>query len=260
MNSGIEILARAGYAARGVVYLIIGFFAVLAALGPSDVRGTEGALAAILSQPFGRVLLWIVGLGLVAFCLWRIVQAVRDTDNHGKTAKGLAIRAGLVGGGLSYAAAALVALGIAQGTGGGASGSDPTGAWIASIHEAGLGWLLVYGVAALFAVVGLAHLVKGIRAGFEKYFRCSNGVMNWLRPLSRFGLIARGVVFLILAGLIVSGGLAYNAEDRPGLADALQAVQGGAFGWIILLAIALGLMAFGAYSLAEARYRHVSPH
>jgi hypothetical protein len=243
-----------------VVYLIIGVFAVLAALGPSDVRGTEGALAAILSQPFGRVLLWIVGLGLVAFCLWRLVQAIRDTDNHGNAAKGLAIRAGLIGGGLSYAAAALVALGIAQGSGEGSSGGDPTGAWIASIHEAGLGWLLVYGVAALFAAVGVAHVVKGIRAGFEKYFRCTPGLMTWIRPLSRFGLIARGVVFLILAGLIVTGGLAYSAEDRPGLADALQAVQGGAFGWIILLTIALGLMAFGAYSLAEARYRHVSPH
>jgi hypothetical protein len=258
VGSGIEVLARSGYAARGVVYLIIGAFAVLAALGSSEVRGTEGALQSILAQPFGRVLLWVVGLGLAAFCVWRFVQAVRDTDSHGNAAKGLAIRAGLIGGGLSYAAAALVALGIARGTSGG-SGADPTGSWIASIHQAGFGWLLLYGVAALFAAVGVAHIVKGIRAGFEKYFRCSSAVMIWVRPLSRFGLIARGVVFLILAGLIVSGASAYNAESRPGLAEALQAVQGFAFGWIILLAIALGLMAFGAYSLAEARYRHVSP-
>lgn len=258
MHAGIEFLARTGYAARGVVYLIIGLFAVLAALGPADVRGTEGALQAILAQPFGRVLLWTVGAGLAAFCLWRFVQAIRDTDNHGGGAKGLAIRAGLIGGGLSYAAAALIALGIARGTGN-ESGGDPTGEWIASVHAIGFGWLLVYGVAALFAAVGVAHIVKGIRAGFEKYFRCNDAMMTWLRPLSRFGLIARGVVFLIVAALIVSGGLAYNAEDRPGLAEALQAVQGGSFGWIVLLAIALGLMAFGVYSLAEARYRHVSP-
>jgi hypothetical protein len=83
--------------------------------------------------------------------------------------------------------------------------------------------------------------------------------MSWLRPLSRFGLIARGIVFLVIGGLVVRGGLAYDVAERPGLADALQAVQGQDFGWLILLAIALGLVAFGLYSLAEARYRTVSP-
>jgi hypothetical protein len=82
--------------------------------------------------------------------------------------------------------------------------------------------------------------------------------MRWLKPLSRFGLSARGVVFLIIAALIFSGGLAYEAQDRPGLTDALRAVQGYPFGWLILLVIALGLLAFGLYSLAEARFRHVS--
>lgn len=258
MGGWIEVLARAGYAARGIVYVIIGAFAVFAAFGSSDVKGTEGALQAILSQPYGRLLLWIIGFGLAAFCLWRLVQAIRDTDRHGSNAKGLAIRAGLIGGGLSYAAAALVALGLARGTGGN-SGGDPTGDWIASAHQAGFGSLLVYGVAALLAVVGAAHIVKGIRAGFEKYFRCPAAQMHWLRPLGRFGLIARGIVFLVLSGLVVSGGLAYDAADRPGLADALTALQVGSFGWLILLAIGLGLVAFGFYSLAEARYRHVSP-
>ena len=257
--SWIEILARAGYAARGVVYVIIGFFAVLAAWGPSEIKGTEGALQAILSQPSGTLLVWIVGMGLAAFAIWRLVQAIRDTDDHGRGAKGLAIRAGLVGGAISYAAAALLAIGMARGTSGG-SGGDPTGAWIASIHAAGLGWLLVYGVAALFAVVGLAHIAKAVRASFVKYFRCTEDVMRWLKPLSRFGLSARGAVFLIIAGLIVSGGRGYDAENRPGLSDALRAVQGYDFGWLLLLVVALGLIAFGVYSLAEARYRHVSPH
>ena len=83
--------------------------------------------------------------------------------------------------------------------------------------------------------------------------------MGWLKPLARFGLTARGAVFLIIAALVVSGGLSYDAAERPGLTDALRAVQGYTFGWLILLVIALGLMAFGLYSLAEARYRHVSP-
>ena len=259
MNSWIEVLARTGYAARGVVYLVIGYFAVLTALGSSEAKGTEGALVSILAQPFGNVLLWLVAFGMAAFCIWRLVQAWRDTDDHGTDAKGLAVRAGLVGSALSYLGVGLLALAIARGTRRSGQGGDPTGGWLATVHEMGLAWLVVYGVAALFFVVGAAHIVKGVRAGFEKYFRCSEDVMRWVRPLSRFGLVARGVVFLILAVLVVSGGRAYSAEDRPGILEALQSVQGFSFGWLILLAIALGLIAFGFYSLAEARYRHVSP-
>ena len=262
MGSWIKGLARTGYAARGLVYVLIGFFAVLAAFGRSEVEGTEGALQALLRQPFGTILVWFVAIGLAAFCVWRGVQAIRDTDNHGSEAKGIAIRAGLALGGLSYAVVALLAAAIATGSRSGSEeggGGDPTGGWLAAIHEIGLGWLVVYGVAAILFAVGAAHIVKGLRAGFEKYFRCTEDVMAWLRPLARFGLIARGIVFLIVGGLVVRGGLAYDVEERPGLADALQAVRGHDFGWLILLAIALGLVAFGLYSLAEARYRTVSP-
>ena len=262
MRSWIEALARAGYAARGIVYVVIGAFAVLAAFGRSEAKGTEGALQALLRQPHGTVLVWVVALGLAAFCIWRLVQAIRDTDNHGSKAKGLAIRAGLALGGLSYAALALLAAAMAMGSQSGSEeggGNDPTGGWLAAVHGIGLGWLIVYGVAAILFAVGAAHIVKGARAGFEKYFRCGEDVIAWLRPLARFGLIARGVVFLIVGGLVVRGGLAYDVEDRPGLAEALESLQGYDYGWLILLAIALGLVAFGVYSLAEARYRAVSP-
>jgi hypothetical protein len=108
-------------------------------------------------------------------------------------------------------------------------------------------------------IAGAAHIVRGVRASFERYFHCPADIMLWLRPLSRVGLVARGTVFLILAGLIVRGGLSYDVQQQPGLADALRALQGYSFGWLLLLAIALGLVAFGLYSLAEARYREVSP-
>ena len=83
--------------------------------------------------------------------------------------------------------------------------------------------------------------------------------MRWLRPLSRFGLIARGIVFLIIAALLAFGGQQYDAANRPGLDEALRAVQAYPLGWLLLLVIALGLIAFGLYSLAEARYRSISP-
>ena len=84
--------------------------------------------------------------------------------------------------------------------------------------------------------------------------------MRWVRPLSRFGLIARGVTFVILAVLVLRSGLFFGARNdagQPGVEDALEALRDYPAGWLILLVVALGLMAFGVYSLAEARYRRV---
>jgi hypothetical protein len=259
MDSWIEALARGGYAARGVVYVLVGFLAVLAAFGRGETPDTQSALEGLLAQPFGTGLIWLIALGLVAFAIWRVVQALRDADDHGGGAKGLTIRAGLLLSAASYAALAVLAASLVSAIGGG-EGDDPSATWLGVLHGAGLAWLAVYVVAAVLVVVGAAHVVKGLRAGFEKYFRCGETVMRWLRPLARFGLVARGIVFLIMAGLIFRGGLAYDAEQQPGLAAALRAVQNYAFGWFLFLVIALGLLAFGLYSLAEARYRHVSAH
>jgi hypothetical protein len=261
-HAWIEPLARAGLATRGIVYLIIGGFAVFAAFGSSRAEGTEGAFATILSQPFGQILLGLVAVGLVGFAVWRLVQAWFDTDGHGAGAKGMAIRTGMVGSGLVHVGLALIAAGMVLGwdsdSGG---GGDPTGRWIAAIYEAGFGRFLTWGAAAGVALVGAAQLWKGYKAGFEEYFRqCPPDVMNWVRPLGRAGLVARGVTFLVIASLIFYGGLRYGSIEggsTPGVADALSAVEGYSFGWLILLAIALGLIAFGLYSLAAARYRHI---
>ena len=258
MNRFLAIMARAGYAARGAVYVIVGFFAVLGALGRSETKDSEGALATLLGQPFGTVLVWLVIIGLVAHAAWRMLQAFFDTDSHGREPKGLVIRAGLFVAGLSNLGLAFIAFGMVSGSGGG-GGGDPTGEWLASAADLGLAKAIIGAVALGFAGAGAAMIWKGVKAGFEKYFRCPEDTMRWVRPLSRYGLIARGTVFVIIAALFVRGGLAYDAESAPGLQDAFRAIESFDFGWLLLIAMGLGLLAFGLYSLAEARYRHVSP-
>lgn len=257
----VKPLARAGFAARGVVYMTIGAFAVMAAFGRSEVKGSKGALATILSQPFGQVLLWLVIVGLIGFAVWRLVQAYIDVDGHGAGAKGIAIRTGLAVSGVAHAGLALFAARMVLGWGSGGSGSDPSRQWIAAAYDAGYGQWLTWAVAFIFLVVAGAQVWKGYKATFERFFRqCPPEVMRWLRPLARFGLIARGVTFAVIASLIFYGGLRYGGSEggsTPGLADALRAIQGYTLGWLILLVIALGLIAFGVYSLAAARYRRV---
>src|SRR3954465_260589 len=116
-NPTTERLARLGYAARGIVYVIVGFLALLAALGPGGATtDSKGALQSLIAKPFGTLLLARVAIGLVFFAGWRILQAFWDADHHGREPKGLIRRAGFAGGALVNLALALWAVQILIGT------------------------------------------------------------------------------------------------------------------------------------------------
>ncbi|WP_181296868.1 DUF1206 domain-containing protein [Pseudomonas sp. Q2-TVG4-2] len=260
VSRGIVWLARSGYAARGVVYLIVGAFAFLAGIGSGETVGTKGAIQQLLGQPFGETLLWIMVVGLAAYMAWRLTQAITDPEGHGTDAKGLLIRAGLIGSAVAYTLLALFTLGLlgssigeSAGGGGGSGGSD----FLTGL----LGWeysnYLVYLVALVPLGVGIAHIVKGWKAKFEKYFYASEDVMRWVRPISRAGLIARGIAFLIVAGMLFSGGARYKPTDPPSLEDALNALQSLPFGTFWLSLVGLGLVAFAVYSFSEAIWRRI---
>lgn len=255
----LTALARSGYAARGIVFVIVGWFAILAAFGSGRTKGSEDALQTILRQPLGEILVWLMVVALAAFALWRLAQSLLDTDNHGTGGKGLLIRAGLFGSFVAYGLLALFAAGLVTGAGGtagsGAAGGGDSGLFG---QVAGSAWIL-WIVAAIAAGVGIAHIAKGWRAGFEKYLQAGPDTMRTLRPVARFGLIARGSVFLVIAAIVALGAGRVGGEDaqRPGMEDALNFVQDLPLGWLWLALIGIGLIAFAVYSLAEAVYRRI---
>ncbi|WP_462380901.1 DUF1206 domain-containing protein [Pseudomonas sp. Marseille-QA0892] len=258
LSRGIVWLARSGYAARGVVYLIIGIFALLAAWGSGETVGTKGAIAQILGQPFGETLLWMMVVGLVAYVAWRLTQAITDPEGHGTDAKGLAARTGLIGGAISYSLLTLFTLGLlGSSLGESANGGGGNGDFLSGL----LGWkysnYLVYLVALVPLGVGIVHIIKGWKAKFEKYFEASDDVMRWVTPVSKVGLIARGVSFLVVAGMLFNGGTRYEPTEPPGLEDALNALQSLPFGTFWLGMIGAGLIAFALYSFSEAVWRRI---
>ncbi|EGH29444.1 DUF1206 domain-containing protein [Pseudomonas syringae] len=258
---GLVLLARGGYAARGVVYLIIGLFAVLAAQGSSQPADSHSSLEALLSQPFGGVLVGVVIVGLLAFAAWRVLQATRDVDHHGRELKGLVIRGGLLVGGFTYGALAFFALGLLV-SGLQSSGGSSDGGQAKDLLAAILSWdhsnLLVYVVALVPLGLGIVHIIKGYKASFEKYFEADEDVMKYVRPVSRFGLIARGVAFIEIAVLLAVSGSSYQAMHPPGMKDALNGLQDLPAGGLVLLIVALGLIAFSVYSFAQAAWRRIN--
>ncbi|WP_181704359.1 DUF1206 domain-containing protein [Chthonobacter albigriseus] len=252
----MQSLARLGYAARGVVYLIVGWFAVLAAVGSGETKNTDDALLTVLSGPFGRILLGLVALGLACYAAWRLVQAISDPDGHGTSWKGLAIRAALLIAAVTYAGLAVSAASLVMGNGGSEGGGSN-----GMVQEA-VGFLGSRAVAALLALAFLAaasaHAVKAWKRGYEKYLSCDRETLDRIRPVAQTGLIARGIVFLVFAGLM--GWRAWTASgsaEPPQLRDALETVRDMPFGWGLLLLIGLGLVAFAAYSGIEALYRRI---
>ena len=259
-QQNLVVVARGGYAARGVLYLIIGIFALLAALDSTRAKDSHRSLEALLSQPFGYVLVGLVVAGLLAFAAWRVLQAIRDVDHHGKDMKGWIIRAGLLAGGVANGALAFFALGLlvsgirSSGNSGGGQTKDLLAHLLSWEHSN----LLVYLIALVPLGVGIAHIIKGWKATFEKYFEADEDVMQYVRPVSRFGLIARGVVFIEIALLLMISGSTYQAMDPPGMKEALDALQNLPAGGLILMVMALGLIAFSVYSFSEAAWRKIN--
>ncbi len=255
----LKLAARTGYASRGLVYLVVGALALTTVFSAqARPEGAKGAIEALFGHSIGFVLVYVLIAGLVCYAGWRFWQSLRDTDNHGTGAKGLVIRGGLLASGVTYLLLALFAWRLVRGEGeDGSRGSqslvpdwltiEPWMLWVAAIVPAG---------------VGAAHVWKAIKAKFERHFLCDEATMHWLRPLSRVGLIARGVVFFLIAFLLVEGGRNYTPDEPPRTEDALGYVQGIEMGgvtvgpWLLAL-LGLGLIAFALYSVAQAFYRRV---
>lgn len=253
----IQVVARAGYFARGTVYAIVSFFAILASLGAGSSKGAEGALASLLSKPFGTFLVALLIAGLCAYVVWRTVQALLDADHHGVSLKGLAIRAALLTSAVSYGTLAIYALGLlgVPVKGDGRVTFDGLNALVrlAGPH------LVATALSAVFLGIALAHWWKVLDGKYSRHFDKTECPMRTLHLVSVLGLGARGVVFALLALMLWLGieKAPSSTSDIPSTQDALRYLQQLRFGQGLLFTLAVGLLVFAAYSFFEARWRRV---
>lgn len=249
-------VAKSGYAARGVIYLIIGTMAILKALGEGgDSTDSKGALSKLLDAPGGQAMLWVMAAGLVCYSAWRFCQAILDADDHGKSCKGIIVRGGLLAScithlGLAYYAG-MAAYQRTQDEGGGKE------ALVGKIMGWPAGRFIVAGLGLAIIGAGVAHALKAHKEKYEKHFVISRSTMDKLEPICKFGLYCRSVVFAIIGSMILYAAFTQDADDAGGLREVLDAAAGQPFGTALLGAMAGGLFAFGLYSIFEAIFRMI---
>jgi hypothetical protein len=259
-SRGFEWLARAGFISRGLIYGIIGILAIKLALG---VGGTttnqQGALKTIAQQPFGKVLLILVAIGLGGYALWRFVHALLG---HGPEGSDSGFdRVAALGSGIVYAGLCAIAVEILLGSGSGSSGSSGN----ASKTTAGVfGWpggTWLVGIAgAVLIGIGLYQGYRGISKDFLKDSKTEQmgpRVREWIEWIGSFGHLARMVVFGLVGVFLIKAAIDFNPNKAVGLDGALAKLAHASYGPFLLGIVAAGLIAFGVYSLSDARYRRI---
>lgn len=253
-SPGYEWLARAGFAARGLIYMIIGVLALKLALGAGGkTTNQEGALRTIAHQPFGRLLLLAVAIGLAGYALWRLVRAA-----IGQRGDSALDRISGVASGLVYAGMCLIAVKLLVGAKP-SSTANPDKATAGVLGWPGGTWLVGIAGAVLIGV-GLYQGYRGLSKDFlddSKTEQMSPTVRHWFERIGVFGYLARMVVFGLTGVFLIKAAIDSRAKTAIGLDGALAQLANQSYGQLLLGVVATGLIAFGVYSLADARYRRI---
>lgn len=256
----LETAARAGYVARGVVYLSIGAIALLASMDLwPRAEGALGAMEAWGRWPAGIVLLWLVGLGLYGFAGWRALQSLFDADRLGRKPKALVARAGQAISGVTYAGLAIAVFGLVDAIEDLHEADDQasTRESVAKALEMPMGELVVVAVGLFVLGAGVASFVRAFVDHFGRDLDCQRETRTWAGTLARVGYAARGVALAPAGLLLANAGLTARAEDAAGLEGALNLLGAGPLGESVLALTAVGLLAFGAFAVVEGWTRKI---
>lgn len=259
----IEMLARLGYAAKGLVYIIVGFLAIKTGLGTgAQVEDSGGALESLVNEPFGKTMLIIAGIGLLGYTLWRMVQAIKDPEHEGTSAKGIIKRIGYGISAVLHGGLALQAFKLSRGGGGGKSGDASAQDWTARLMEQPFGRFLVMAVGVAIMVWAVREFMAAYRAKFMRKLERPNvnvKTMDIIRTIGRVGYAARGLVSLIIGFFLVIAGLKHDSSEAKGLSGALESLLQQPYGPYLLAVVGLGLMAYGVFQFMNAKYRVIRP-
>ncbi|AQR72367.1 DUF1206 domain-containing protein [Sphingomonas sp. LM7] len=253
------LIARLGFAARGLVYLLVGWFAIDAARRGDAPADNQEAMGSLLHQPLGQVLLGIVTLGLLGYALWRFSEAVFDPERRGTSPKAIAERAGFGWSAFVHTLLAVYAGKLAlrlvrPETSPGDERAQDWSGWL--MAQPGGVWLLG-GIGLLLVGGAGAQAWKAYRNKFASELNSDVPVPRYVCLVGQIGYAARALVFALTGWALLAAAWHARAEEAGGMGQALRTLRDGPLGPVLLGIVAAGLMLFGVYSLIEARFRRV---
>lgn len=250
----LELLARAGFAASGILHLLVGAIAIRLAMGGTGNADFSGAVAELATQPAGPFLLWASFAACAALALWQVNDAIFDF-NHLPTKQKAGRKAKAVLQALVYAGLALTLMSFAMGTGSGGDNQKAASDLTFSLIKAPGGVAILVILGAAIAVTGAVYGIRGLRKSFEKHLvmPANPKVRTAVRTLGVVGYVAKGAVLLLTGLLIVIATLQAHPEDSTGLDGGLRALRDQPFGVYLLAAVGAGLICYGVFMIVRAR-------
>ena len=251
----LETFGRIGFAAHGVVYLLVGWFAIRSALGLGSPTDTKGALQSLVGGPFGWAMLGAMGLGLLSYALFRLVEAVLDLEDKGDDLKGMVARLGRIVSAVIHIGLAIYAGALAIGltmSGGGTKG------WTAWLMQQPYGPWMVMAAGGIVFGVALFQAKSAWTASFMDDLAISGDKRKTAKIFGCAGRAARAFAFTLVAVFLVSAGWNVDASQAGGLAAALKELQQQPYGPWLLGVVAVGFVLFGLSSFVEAAYRRIT--
>ncbi|HEX8002025.1 MAG TPA: DUF1206 domain-containing protein [Mycobacteriales bacterium] len=250
----MQRLARLGLLGRGALYVVVAILAANIARGSRAEADRQGALRVVGSHWTGRVLLAVVALGFAGYALWRVLEATVTPGDKGWPGRAAALaKAGL------YAAFTITTTEYVL-THEAESANRKHMGLAARVMDWPLGRWLVAAVGAGLVVAGGVNVYRAVSGRFRKHLKeheLAKNARPWVFTVAITGLVARGVAFALVGFFVVQAAVTYNARKAQGLDATLRALARAPYGRPLLVAVAVGLTAFGAWCFVEARYRQV---
>jgi hypothetical protein len=257
----LERLARLGYLSKAIIYAIVGVLAILTAVNRGGrITDTSGALRLVLTQPFGRILLAIVALGLCGYAAWRLLDAIGDPDRHGTGPSGLAVRIGTAIRGCIYGGLAIEAIRLLRGLRG--SRRDEAETWTARVLDLPFGEILVGIAGAIVAVYGVSEVVQSLRGKHDAKMDWSPiapGMRPAVQKISQFGVAVRGGLIATLGVFLVRAAVTHDPTEAAGSRESMLRLGGLVEGRWFLALIAAGVLAYAVDQAVHARCRRIRP-
>lgn len=255
----VHRLARTGLVSKGIVYVLLGVLAFMAAVewgGQSNSEASRGGVFRTIKEwPAGQWLLIILALGLISYSAWRFIEAFSP---HGEAKGKWGKKARYFLSGLIYLSVAFTAFTLAFGNGSGDGGGNQQLA--SRLLSQPLGEWLTGAAALILAGVGIYQLWYGFSEQYRKHVQglsLQQTKADLMLGSGKVGYVARGLVWLIIAYLLLKAALHHNASEAGDTAQAFQFLESARYGSVLLAAVGAGLVAYGVFNFIRARYERM---